>query len=140
MDLAEHTKPYGTRVSMAKAPELPEVPDADRPLLQNILYTLWILQEGGETPVSWNVANHSFGYVVTVSFGLDFSLSLVDLQIVKDLSPLRIENVFVRNALRTDNKLGCSVVVKVLNSMQKVTITEAEVIRVQKRKKGWFGT
>lgn len=141
MTLDEVVRPHVTKYHMPIKADLPEVPLQDRPLIENILYSLYILQESGQTPISWNVSIKEWGYLVSVSFAENFSLSLVDLQIAKDLSPLRVENVFIRNGVSTDvngAKVGCTVVVKVLNGQQRVSITEAEIVRFRKRKRGWF--
>lgn len=123
------------------ANDLPEVAENDKMLICNILYAFWSLQECGQTPVSWNVTTKSTGYIVSVSFGPNFSLSLVDLQIIKDLSVFRIDGVFVRSSVKSDSNdtmTGCQVVVKVLNEQQKVSITEAEIVRIRKKKRSWF--
>ena len=130
-----------------KEPELPEIPDADKPIVRNVLYTIWALQEGGASPsIGWQVQTTSDGYAVTVSYGKEFGLSLRDLQLISDVSPLRIDSVILRNhtssvgsqQVAPDIKVGCILAVKVLDQQQPVRITESEVVRIRKRHRGFL--
>lgn len=39
-----------------REPEIPEVPDADKPVVRNVLYTAWALQENTGSPcIGWQV-------------------------------------------------------------------------------------
>lgn len=58
-------------------PELPEIPDVDKPVVRNVLYTAWALQENSASPcVSWQVQLKPDGYLVLVSYGRAFSMAL----------------------------------------------------------------
>lgn len=141
MEMTGQAKAHTARVTLPSPPELPEVAKEDRNSVEGILTVLWALQDCGQTPISWNVSTKEYGYIITVSFGQHFSLSLVDLQLAKEVSPLRVENIFIRNAVNADVngvRVGCTVVVKLLNTQQKIMVTEADVVRIKKRKKGWF--
>jgi hypothetical protein len=130
-----------TVLKMDSEPDLPEIPHVDKVLVRNILYAAWALQESENQCISWNVQTKTWGYVINVTFAQTFSTSLQDMQLIKDLSSLRIENVMIRNADKSsiDNVvIGAVLVVKLLNHDQPVTITETEIVRVKKRHRGWF--
>jgi hypothetical protein len=53
-----------------REPEIPEVPDVDKPVVRNVLYTAWALQENTGTPsIGWQVQIKRDGYLVLVSYG-----------------------------------------------------------------------
>jgi hypothetical protein len=130
-------------LKMECEPELSEVPLVDKVLVRNILYAAWALQEVDQSCISWNVQSKTWGYVINMSFSKNFSISLSDMQLIKELSSLRIENVMVRNGDKpsiNDVVIGAVLIVKLLNQDQPVTFTEAEVVRLRKRHRGWFST
>ena len=122
-------------------PDLPKIPLVDKVIVRNILYATWALQDSEHQCISWNVQTKNWGYVINVSFAQTFLISLHDMQLLKDLSSLRIENVMIQNAEKPsidDIGIGSVLVVKLLNQEQPVTITEMEIVRVKKRHRGWF--
>jgi hypothetical protein len=130
-------------LKMDSEPDLPEIPIADKGLVRNILYATWALQDTENQCISWNVQTKNWGYIINVSFAQIFSISLYDMQLIKELSSLRIDNVMFRNADKPsidDVVIGAVLVIKLLNQNQPVTITEMEVVRVKKRRRGWFET
>lgn len=123
-------------LEMPEEPELPEVADADKIVVRNVIYAMWALQQmgGGSQCVGWQVQTKADGYLVMVSFGPSFSISLQDLRVVADVNPLRIDSVLVRSPEKlNEDKVGAVVVVKVLDEQQPVRITEVDVVRVRKR-------
>lgn len=159
-----------------REPEIPEVPDVDKPVVRNVLYTAWALQENTGAPsIGWQVRTTTHpgatapqpqpkrapmfrctgcephlpthrekvqvkrdGYLVLVSFGKNFSIGLQDLQLISDVNPLRIDTISVRSPGSDDGKtVGCVLAIRVLDQNQPVRITEAEVIRVRKRHRGF---
>lgn len=107
------------------------------------------------------------GYLVLVSFGPTFSIALQDLQLIADVNPLRIDSISVRSAenaisesssvnsgssggianpttyphaaATADHRMvGAVIAVKILDGQQAIRITEAEIVRVKKRHRGWF--
>jgi hypothetical protein len=128
-------------LKLTNEPELSEVPQADKMIIRNILYSAWALQPTDQSCISWNVLNKTWGYVINVSFSANFSISLSDMQMIKDLNSLRIENVMIRSSDKPnidETIIGAVLVVKLLNKDQPVTFTESEIIRVRKRHRGWF--
>jgi hypothetical protein len=122
-------------------PELSEVPSVDKILVRNIIYAAWALQDSDNSCVSWNVHTKDWGYVITISFAKLFSISLSDMQLIKELNGLRIENIMLRNAEKQsidDVVIGAALVVKLLNQDQPVMVTEADIVRIRKRHRGWF--
>ena len=133
-------------------PDLPEVPDVDKPLVRNVLYTIWAMHANGEPCIGWQVQQKPDGYLVIVSFPGTFSIALQDLQLVVDVNPLRIDSVTVRSpenihAATTTTTggdaparkvVGAVIAVKIIDQHQLVRITETEVVRVKKRHRGWF--
>lgn len=97
-------------------PELPEVPEADKQVVRNVIYTAWALHENGDPCVGWQVQTRSDGYLVLISFGLGFSIALQDLQLISDVNPLRIDSITVRSpesSQRGDKVVGAVIAVKV---------------------------
>ena len=130
-------------IKMDTEPDLPEIPLADKVIVRNILYAAWALQDTDNQCISWNVQTKSWGYIINISFNQTFSISLHDMQLIKELSSLRIENVMLRNANKPsidDVTIGAVLVIKLLNHNQPVSITEMEIVRVKKRHRGWFST
>lgn len=129
-----------------KEAELPEVPDVDRQIVQNVLYTSWALQTDSIPCVGWQVQNKADGYLVLITFGPTFSVGLQDMQLIVDVNPLRIDSVCIRNPEKTstnvstsnDPKVGAVLTIKVLDQNQPVRLTETEVVRIKKRHRGWF--
>lgn len=120
-------------------PELPEVPDVDRPIVRNVIYTAWALHADGDPCMGWQVQSKPDGYLVLVSFGKRFSICLQDLQMVADVNPLRIDSIVLRSQEGSvENLVGAVMAVKVLDQQQPVMITESEVVRVKKRHRGFF--
>jgi hypothetical protein len=135
------TKSINNVIKMECEPDLPEVPLVDKMIVRNILYAAWALQDSENMCISWNVQSKSWGYVINVSFGQMFSLSIHDMQLIKDLNSLRIENVMLRTADKPSIDgvvIGAALVIKLLNQDQPVTFTEMEIVRVKKRHRGWF--
>lgn len=140
----------GSKHIVMDEPQLPEVCAADKPIVRNILYTVWAMHSDGEPCISWQVQQKTDGYLILVSFGTTFSIALQDLQLIVDVNPLRIDSVTVRSpenaggmvATATDvaprKVVGAVIAVKVLDQNQLVRITEAEVVRIKKRHRGWF--
>jgi hypothetical protein len=130
-------------IKMESEPDLPEIPIADKMTVRNILYVAWALQDAENKCISWNVQTTKWGYIINVSFAQTYSLSLYDMQLIKELSPLRIENVMLQNADKPsidDVIIGAVLTIKLLNHQQPVTFTEMEIVRVKKRHRGWFAT
>jgi hypothetical protein len=110
-------------------------------VVRNILYASWALHESDKSCISWNVQNKTWGYLINISFSTNFSISLSDMQLMKDLNPLRIENIILRNPEKTsmdELTIGSVLVIKLLNQHQPVTFTETDIVRIRKRHKGWF--
>jgi hypothetical protein len=127
---------------MDMEPLLSNVPLVDRMVVRNVLYAAWALQDTDIDQIPWNVENKDWGYIITLSFSESFSISLKDLELIKDLNPLRIEHIMLRNADKPqigDTVFGAVLVIKLLNQDQPVTFTELEVVRVRKKHRGWFG-
>jgi hypothetical protein len=127
---------------MDMEPLLSNVPLVDRMVVRNVLYAAWALQDTDIDQIPWNVENKDWGYIITLSFSESFSISLKDLELIKDLNPLRIEHIMLRNADKPqigDTVFGAVLVIKFLNQDQPVTFTELEVVRVRKKHRGWFG-
>lgn len=129
-----------------------------------------MMMPAGSDCIGWQVQTKRDGYLVLVSFGTFFNISLQDLQLISDVNPLRIDSIVVRNAETANNNnrqntasssisssssssssnnntaatatsqgggVGAVLAIKVLNQQQPVRITEAEVVRVRKRHRGF---
>lgn len=81
-----------------------------------------------------------------------FTVTLQDLQLIADVNPLRIDLVMVRNPENAGRHPvkeqgasadaagvgGAVLVIKILDQAQPVRITEAQVVRVKKRHRGYL--
>lgn len=151
------------RPLMMDEPELPEVPDVDKTLVRNILYTTWALHTNSDSCISWQVQTKSDGYLILISFGQNFCITMQDMQIVHDVNPLRIGSMCIRSPEqnvsclaetpcclssssptsvavgdKVPRKVSATLVIKVLDHQQPVSITETEVVRVRKKSRGLF--
>ena len=82
---------------LIEEPDLPDIPDADKPIVRNVLYVIWALQHNSDPYVSWQVQTKHDGYIVLVSLSTIFCLTLRDLQLIADVNPLRIVSVCIRS-------------------------------------------
>lgn len=69
------------------------------------------------------------GYILAARASGHAALSLVDLQLLKDCNPVRVQDVFINVQ---EGRLCVNA--RILNSSVPVTISETEVIRVKKRR------
>ena len=148
VDQASNADPHamntkGRPLTMPDEPDLPEVVEADKVIVRNVLFMIWALHQQDTPCIGWHVQTKNDGYLVVVSFSTTFSIALPDLQAIVDVNPLRIDSVVVRNPENNENKrVGAVVVVKVLNQQQPLRITDTEIVRVKKRHRfggSWFG-
>jgi hypothetical protein len=82
--------------------------------------------------------------LVLAFFGKGFGLAVQDMQLIMDVSPLRIDSLFVREPKADDassipSHTAAVMSICVLDKDQPVRITEAEIVRVQKRSRGRLG-
>jgi hypothetical protein len=132
----------GKNVLQFNEPLLPDVTEEDKMNVRNILYTTWALQPE-DTALSWQVYNKPDGYLILISLGNVFSVSIHDLQAISDVCPLRVDAITVRNSDTATHSTpvksaGAVIAVKVLDHNQMVKITETEVVRIKKRHRGWW--
>lgn len=113
---------------------LDEISDDDKPIVQNVIYSILACKHPEQLCTSWSVACTPTHYVVTgILPDTDYDISLVDLELINSINPLRITSISVVNA-NEKNKL----VVKVLNKNQRLQLTEGELIITQKRRRVWM--
>jgi hypothetical protein len=122
-------------ITFDEEPTLPEVAEEDKTLVRNILYVAKALQSVERTFSSWQVQVKSDGYLVVLYLSPGFSLSLGDLQTLRDVSTLRVQSVQVR-----DDDGRAQLRVRVVNHKVPVMVTEVEIVRVVKRSRGWWFT
>ena len=77
----------------------------------------------------FDIKKHDSGYVMSVKTSPHASISLVDMQLIKDCNPIRVQDVYV-NVIEGVIRVN----VIILNSGIPVVITDTDVIRVKKRK------
>eukprot|EP00961_Rhodomonas_salina_P204158 2755036-Rhodomonas_salina.3 len=103
---------------------LEEVSEEDRPLVQNTIYAVLACKHPERLCTSWNVVCAKTHYIVnTILPAGDFDISLSDLELINSLSPLRITNIAV-----VSESGKCKLVVKILNSRQRVQLSEVLTI------------
>lgn len=118
-------------VSMPEA-TLKEVDEADRVLVQNTIYAVMACKHPEQLCVSWNVSCLNTHYQITALLPDDFDVSLVDLEFIQSLNPMRIALVSI---VAAGGK--AKVVIKVLNHRQRVQLTQGDLIITQKKRKMW---
>ena len=154
LGMTQHSARAGRVITMEE-PNLPEVTSqTDKMLVRNVIYAIWSLNVNSAEPcIGWQVQVKAYGYLVVVSFPQTFSLSATDMRLISDVNLLRIESITVRNPENAisenmsgakasadgTTRVGAIMVVKILNENQPVTITDAEIVLVKKRKRGFLG-
>lgn len=113
---------------------LDEVTEVDRPLIQNVIYAILACKHPDSLCTSWGVTCTATHYVISGMLPMgEFDVSLVDMELIHSISPLRISGISIVNS-QDKNKL----VIKVLNHMQRVQLTQADVVFTQKRRRQWM--
>ncbi len=116
-------------------PELPNVHAEDRVVVRNVLYAAQACLQGDNQLDNWAVTLNDKHYIVNMYLSNegDFDVNLRDMQLIADVSPLRVVSVHL-------SKVGAAAValrVVVSNKDQPVMLTETEVVRVRKRRRLW---
>lgn len=79
---------------------MPERPRASIIIVLNLNAVGAPAQENSEGPsLGWKVHNLRDGYLVSISYGVQFSIALQDLQLISDVNPLRVDSVVVRSIM-----------------------------------------
>jgi hypothetical protein len=128
---------------MENEPELPDVPQGDRMVLRNVLYSIWaLLKQGGSECISWNVKVLDRCYEVCVQVGTAFAIGTEELEEVRKVSIGRVEWVGIVSPKVavdvTERRVGCVVCARVCDSQQRISYTETDIVRIVQRKKSWF--
>eukprot|EP00961_Rhodomonas_salina_P180888 2441458-Rhodomonas_salina.1 len=77
-------------------PDLDEVAETDRPLVSNVIYAMLACKHPESLFTSWSVNCTSTHYIVSAMLPpSDFDISLVDLELINSLSPLRISGISI---------------------------------------------
>ena len=130
MDNPPHI-PNTIQISMSE-PELQGVKQEDRTLVRNVIYLLHACKHPARLCVSWNVANVSNGYEVTgfMDPAKDFEILKRDMDLIWLADPLRVQSISVRKTGETHQ-----IVIRVLSRSEPITLTELDVLTVQKRRR-----
>lgn len=106
-------------------PDLDEVAESDRPLVSNVIYAMLACKHPESLFTSWSVNCTNTHYIVSAMLpSSDFDISLVDLELINSLSPLRISGISI---VSVNNK--CKLVVQVLNGNQRVQLNEGKKVQ-----------
>ena len=116
-------------------PELPNVQAEDRIVVRNVLYAARACLQGDNQLENWAVTLNDRHYILNMylSSDGDFDVNLRDMQLIADVNPLRVVSVHLC-------KVGAAAValrVVVCNKDQPIMLTEADVVRVRKRRRMW---
>ncbi len=116
-------------------PELPNVHAEDRVVVRNVLYAAQACLQGDNQLDNWAVTLNDKHYIVNMYLSNegDFDVNLRDMQLIADVSPLRVVSVH----LSTVGAAAVALRVVVSNKDQPVMLTETEVVRVRKRRRLW---
>eukprot|EP00961_Rhodomonas_salina_P220338 2979005-Rhodomonas_salina.1 len=119
------------KVVEIEQPTLDEVPEDDRAIVQNVLYAILACKHPDRLCTSWSVSCTNTQYVITALLPeSDWDVSLVDLELVQSVSPLRIVSVAL--VFQSGNRV--KLLVKILNGKQRVQLTEGDLV-VRKKKR-----
>lgn len=79
------------------------------------------------------------GYMILLFLVPGFTLSLGDLQTIRDTSLLRVQSVYIAggdpNAAESSKS---QLRIKIINHKQPIMVTETDVVRVVRKSRGWF--
>lgn len=73
-------------IVLDKEPDLEHVRDEDRSVVRNVIYTVMALNTQQPFCLGWSLRITSRGYVLSFALCPDFSLSLIDLQAIREVS------------------------------------------------------
>lgn len=138
---------------MDKEPELPEVLDEDKPIVRNVIYVVTALNKHEPFCSQWRVTcEENQGYTVHVTMLPTWSLSVNDLQVIREINPMRVSNVVVAcmptpatQATLTNSAVEqgspCFIKVVISDRNQRVVQTDVDVVRIRKRSRhsSFFG-
>lgn len=134
MEFVENLREKRASVICLDQASLDEVAEDDRPLIQNIIYAILACKHPDPLCTSWGVTCNTTHYIVSGMLPCnDFDVSLVDMELIQSISPLRISGISV-----ICGQEKCKLVIKVLNHMQRVQLTQADVLFTQKRRRQWL--
>lgn len=133
-------------------PALPEVHKDDRMMVRNMLYVAKAIQLSYPMPIfsSWQVQVRQDGYVVVLFLHPGFTLSSGDLDMFKEVSPLRVQSICIVGNGSTDrasdsggegtlmSNVKPQIRIRLVDHQQPIMMTEVEVVKVVKKKRGWF--
>ena len=105
------------------------VHEEDRPIVRNVVAAIQAIKRD-KILSSWNVTLVQGGYLVTafINDGVDFEFNTKELQLIHDVSPLR---VMFAGVARQASKMCLRV--KISDRNEPLMITETEVLLVRKR-------
>lgn len=129
-------------IVLEKEPVLDSVREEDRTVVRNVIYTVMALNTQQPFCLGWSIQSTGRGYVLSFALCPDFSISLIDLQAIREVNPGRVENLILSStapepalAERPPPPKGhvASLNVLVIDSQQRVMHYEADIVRVRKR-------
>lgn len=121
-------------------PALPEVHEEDRQLVRDVLYVAKAIQLSQSSTIfsSWQVQVRPDGYLVVLFLQPGFTLSMGDLQTFRDTNVLRVQSIYITGGGDASEQEKTQLKIKIINHKQPIMITEAEVVRVVRKNRGWF--
>lgn len=132
-------------IILDREPDLEHVKDEDRSVVRNVIYTVMALNTQQPFCLGWRLRASSRGYVLSFTLCPDFSLSLFDLQAIREVNPARVENLILSStapepalAAEPRSTQPVSLNVLVVDSQQRVIHQETDIVRVRKRSRLGF--
>jgi hypothetical protein len=115
-------------IQMTKDPPLLEVAEQDRELVKSVIRIGVAMNKMNPVMLKWVVKTLGVNYVVQFVLTDNFSLSVIELEYIKNVSLSRISNIVV-----TRDATSSILAVHVLKYDQPIIIYESDVFRVMKR-------
>jgi hypothetical protein len=115
-------------ITMAREPDLSEIAAQDRVLVRNVIYTIVALNKQNSFCKEWHVSTVGQNYVVRFTLEPSYSVSLIDMLFVKNVSSQRIGNIIIQS-----DGTNTTLSIQVLKYDQPIVIYETDVIRVSKK-------
>jgi hypothetical protein len=109
---------------MTVEPALPEVDVGDRILVRNVLYVATALNKQSTFFNKWVVNTSPTHYMLELFLTEDFSISGVDINVLKDINITRIGSIVVRKDLMA---------IQILRADQSILLYETDIVRVVKK-------
>jgi hypothetical protein len=122
-------------ITLPCEPVLDGVVEEDRANVRNVIYVL----HARKMCHSWSVTPKNQGYEVVglVDTKSNFEIELGDMELIKRVDPLRVNEIALR--VLGGQNATLSVAIFILRKSEPVVLEEQEIVRIQRKRKFWRG-